>query len=291
MNVNWPTSRCILCGSGDGITEEHLIPACLGGKLSAKFLCKDCNSRLGHRAESRVREDPLILAEIERLAGERPDLADGLRKGLPYTGHSKQREVPGYIRGGEFIVREKRLDDGSLIVPEDRALDAVKTMSIRDGRGPLLLTADDLSHLSSGESGEFAPGLRITKWSVDSVKPDPSGPEIDLVVPAKIAFEFLALHCGDSIYENPAPLKAIRRQLLNGTLSKGNVHVERLVAQNHRFFHGLIFEGNTPGARVQIRLFGRLAFRIQFHYLAIDCTRFSYTHDLLSGLDDLSAVS
>ena len=164
-------------------------------------------------------------------------------------------------------------------------------MSIRDGRGPLLLAADDLSHLSSGESGEFAPGLRITKWSVDSVKPDPSGPEIDLVVPAKIAFEFLALHCGDSIYENPAPLKAIRRQLLNGTLSKGNVHVERLVAQNHRFFHGLVFEGNTPGARVQIRLFGRLAFRIQFHYLAIDCTRLSYTHDLLSGLDDLSAVS
>ena len=273
------------------MTEEHLIPACLGGKLSAKFLCKDCNSRLGHRAESRVRKDPLILAEIERLAGKRPDLADGLRRGLLYIGHSKQREVPGYMRGGEFIVREKRLDDGSLIVPEDRALDAVKTMSIRDGRGPLLLTADDLSHLSSGESREFAPGLRITKWSVDSAIPDLSGPEIDPVVPAKIAFEFLALHCGDAIYENPPPLKAIRSQLLDGNLSEVNVHLERLVAQNHRFFHGLVFEGNNPGAQVQIRLFGRLAFRVQFCYLAIRCTRFSYTHDLLSGHDDLYPVS
>ena len=273
------------------MTEEHLIPACLGGKLSAKFLCKDCNSRLGHRAESRVRDDPMIRREIERLAARRPDLADDLRKRLRYIGHSEQGEVPGYMRSGEFIVRKQCLEDGSLIVPEDKALDVVKTMAVRNGRGPLLHTADDLSHLSSGESGEFAPGIQITKWDVDSVKPDPSGPEIDPVVPAKIAFEFLALHCGDDIYENSPQLRSIRRQLLDGNLSEGNVHVERLMAQNNRLLHGLVFEGNTPGARVQIRLFGRLAFRIQFHYLAIDCTRLSYTHDLLSGLDDLSAVS
>ena len=195
------------------------------------------------------------------------------------------------MRGGEFIVREKRLDDGSLIVPEDRALDAVKTMSIRDGRRPLLLTADDLSHLSSGESREFAPGIQITKWDVDSVKPNLSEPEIDPVVPAKIAFEFLALHCGDDIYENSPQLRSIRRQLLDGNLSEGNVHVERLMAQNNRLLHGLVFEGNNPGARVQIRLFGRLAFRVQFRCLAIHCTRVSYTHDLLSGHDDLYAVS
>ena len=88
------------------MTKEHLIPACLGGKLSAKFLCKDCNSRLGHRAESRVRDDPMIRREIERLAARRPDLADDLRKRLRYIGHSEQGEVPGYMRSGEFIVRE-----------------------------------------------------------------------------------------------------------------------------------------------------------------------------------------
>ena len=291
MNVNWPTSRCILCGLRDCNTKEHLIPACLGGKLAAKFLCRACNSTLGHRAESRVREDPMIRLGIERLAHEQPDLADDLQKRLPHIGYSERGEVLGYVQDGKFNVKEQRLDDGSLIVPEDKTLDVVKTIAICDGRGPLLHTADDLSRLSPGKSGEFAPEIQIMKWAVDSVKPDLSGPEIDPVVPAKIALEFLALHCGDSIYENPPPLKAIRRQLLDGNLSEGNVHVERLMAQNNRLFHGLVFEGNNPGARVQIRLFGRLAFRVQFRCLAIHCTRVSYTHDLLSGYDDLYAAS
>ena len=291
MHVNWPTSSCILCTSRDCTTEEHLIPACLGGKLSAKFLCKDCNSTLGHREESHVRKDPMIVAGIERLASKRPDLADGLRKRLSYTGNSQRGEVRGYMRSGEFIVMEQRQDDGSLIVPDDKALDVVITKALRKGMESLIHGADDLSHLSPGESGEFAPGIWITKWAVDSVEPDLSGLEIDPVVPAKIAFEFLALHCGDDIYGNSPQINSIRRQLLAGELSESNVHVERLLAQNNRLFHGLVFEGNNPGACVQIRLFGRLAFRVQFRCLAIHCTRASYTHDLLSGDDDLFAVS
>ena len=291
MHVNWPTSRCILCTSRDCTTEEHLIPACLGGKLSAKFLCKNCNSTLGHREESRVRKDPMIVAGIERLARKRLDLADGLRKRLSYTGHSQRGEVRGFMRSGEFIVSEQPQDDGSLIVQEDKALEVVKTIAVRKGMGSLIHGADDLSHLSPGESVEFAPGIWITKWAVDSVEPDLSGLEIDPVVPAKIAFEFLALHCGDDIYGDSPQIKSIRRQLLAGELSENNVNVERLMAQNNRLFHGLVFEGNNPGACVQIRLFGRLAFRVQFRCFAIRCTRVSYTHDLLSGDDDLHAVS
>ena len=285
MNVDWSTARCILCGSGEDITREHVIPACLGGKLVADFLCRDCNSKLGHSAESGVTEDPAVRLLIERLAGEQPHLADKLQKHLRYIGYSEQGEIPGHMRDGKFVPNEHKLDDGSLISSGDRSLYHVKNMSNRDGRGPLLATADRLKCLSSGESVEAAPGIWVTNWSLDSIKPDLSGEEIDPIVPAKMAFEFLALHCGSDIYENPPQLASIRHQLIDGKLPGDDIRVQRLEAQNNRLFHGLVFEGNSPGARVQIRLFGPLAFCVEFNRLSISGTRCGYTHDLVSGHD------
>ena len=287
-NENWPTSKCILCLSTDSMTEEHLIPACLEGKLVAKFLCKRCNSQLGRGMESKVKEDPQIRQGIERLANARPELANRLRGGLNYIGHSKQGPaVSGYLQGDMFIPRGQTLDDGSIILRPDKSLDAVKKMAARDGRDLSPVVAEDLDRLSSGESVQVAPGGWITNWVVESVKPDLSGPKIDRIVPTKIAFEFLALHCGNDIYGDSPQLASIRRQLLAGELSEEDVHVERLMAKNDRLFHGLVFEGNKPGAQVQIRLFGQLAFRVQFCHLATSAPRCGYTHDLVSGKEDM----
>ncbi len=214
MNQNWQTPRCIICGSGEHITKEHLMPACLGGKLTAKFLCKDCNSKFGSSAESLLRDDPKIRLEIERLASVKPDMADKLRQGLEYIGHSEQGEVRGYIQKGNFVVKQGLLDDGSLIVPPDKSLEHVKKMAVREGRGELFCMDGEWENLPSGKSVEVAPGIHVKNWPVDSIKPDLSGPQIEPVVPAKIAFEFLALHCGDSIYDNPPQLASIRRQIL-----------------------------------------------------------------------------
>ena len=285
MNVHWSIARCILCGSGEDITTEHITPACLAGKLVADFLCKDCNSRFGHDAESDVRNDPKVRQLIERLVRKQPHLADKLRKRLPYMGHSEQGEISGYMRDGRFVPKEQRLDDGSLIVPEDRSLCHVENIAGREGRGPLRVTPDQLRCLPSGGSVKVASGLFVTNWTLDSIRPDLSGPKIDPIVPAKIAFEFLALHCGSKVYENPPQLSSIRRQLIDGRLSGDEIRVQRLEAQNGRLFHGLIFEGNSPGARVQIRLFGSLAFRVEFSRWSISGTRCGYTHDLESGDD------
>ena len=290
MNLHWPTPRCVICGSGEHITKEHLLPACLGGKLTTEFLCKDCNSKLGHGEESLVRKDPKIRLEIERLASEKPDSADKLRKDLEYIGHSEQGEVRGYMQADNFVVKEKQLDDGSLIVPPEKSLTHVKRMAKREGKGELFCIDRDFDHLSSGDSIEVAPGIEITNWYIDSIKPDLSGPEIEPVVPAKIAFEFLALHSGDHIYENPPQLASVRRQILKGELSEDDIQIERLIAQNNRLFYGLAFEGNHPGAQVHIRLFGQLAFRVQFRCLTISGPRMGYTHDLISGKDGLWPV-
>ena len=133
MKWAWSTAICILCGSGEDITTEHVIPDCLAGKLVADFLCKDCNSRFGHGAERDVKNDPKIRLSIERLAVEQPSLADKLQKQLPYIGYSEQGEIPGHMHDGKFVPSEQKLDDGSLIVPAEQSLQHVKNMAERDG--------------------------------------------------------------------------------------------------------------------------------------------------------------
>jgi hypothetical protein len=59
--------------------------------------------------------------------------------------------------------------------------------------------------------------------------------------------------------------------------------VERLHAPDANPFHGLVFEGNLPYAKVQVRLFGQLAFRVHFKRLAVHGPRGMYTHDLRSN--------
>ena len=51
---------------------------------------------------------------------------------------------------------------------------------------------------------------------------------INQVVPVKIAFEYLALHCGDTIYDDSPQLNSIRYQIANTKIqADGDIHVER----------------------------------------------------------------
>ena len=122
VDLEWPTPRCILCLSTGSITREHLIPACLGGKLVRKFLCKECNSNLGHQVESKVKDDPGVRKGLDRLALGNPELANELRQGLAEIVRSEQGPLMGFHRDDEVIIKKQTLDDGSLILPEGEAL-------------------------------------------------------------------------------------------------------------------------------------------------------------------------
>lgn len=293
MNCDWKTLRCIICSSEDEITKEHLIPEHLGGKITAKFLCRQCNSTLGHSVESDILQDPIIRQILDnRIAHEVPELAEKMRSRLEYIGHGDHGAVSGYVKRGTFTVKEQTLEDESLVSPFDKSIKHLQTIAAREGRGPLFVSEIDLSNLPQDEIIEAANGLWIRNCKVDTIQPKLKGKVIDPVVPVKIAFEYLALHCGDAIYENSPQLNSIRHQIANTKiLTEGDIRVERLVAQNDRLFHGLAFEGNNPGAQVQIRIFGSLGFRVSFCHLSVQCPRDAYTHDLISGKENCNLLT
>lgn len=119
------------------------------------------------------------------------------------------------------------------------------------------------------------------------VEPDLSGTPLNPLLPLKIAFEFLACHLGAAIYDSAPPLEAVRESLRSGVLDK-SVEIEFLRAEREQPLHGVLFEGNNPHARVQIRLFGKLAYRVHFRNLAVGGIRFVYTHLLASDDEDIA---
>ena len=237
-----------------------------------------------------MRHDPMVRVGLERLAAARPKLAANLLERLPYVGHSDQGSVPGYVRDGQFIAKERKLDDGSLIAPPGRSLHHVKNMARRDNVDMFSINIEEINRLPSGHSVEAAPGIEVRNWNLDGITPELNGSPTHPAMPAKIAFEFLALHCRDAIYVDSPQLAAIRQQILTSELAEEDVRVERLSAANDRMFHGLAFEGNNPGAQVQIRLFGSLVYRIQFCRLGIRGPRWAYTHDLTNDDETFEVI-
>jgi len=136
-----------------------------------------------------------------------------------------------------------------------------------------------------------APGLEIVKWRTDRIALDLSKTQMmNPLIPAKIAFEFLACHAGTAIYAEVPQLSEVRQALCTMYTASPSIRVDRLASNKYDPFHGICFEGNDPHAKVQIRLFGWLAFRVHFLRLAIGGPRFVYTHRLDTGEEHAAMV-
>ena len=295
MKVPWTDTRCILCLTEGRLCEEHLIPKALGGKLKSDLLCRCCNSRLGDSLEASAKSDPSILLAVQNLAGTiPPSLAKQLIEDHPHVGYSEQGPVPGFIRKGEFRVRPRTLKDGSFVRPTDDARESIATILRRSGCGeaPIRQAIAASDQMPENERVEIAPGLEITKWTVQRVELDLGNTRsMNPLVAAKAAFEFLACcHLGAAIYDDAPQLSEVRQALLNPLGKTDAIAVEPLFSGEYAPFHGICFEGNNPHAQVQVRLFGWLAFRVHFPRLAVGATRLVYTHRLDTGKEYLVVV-
>ena len=274
--------------------EEHLIPRALEGILTCSFLCRVCNSRFGSDVEASARFDPSIQLAVGNLREEIPELAQRLIEGHSHRTTGQGPRVSGYIRDREFRVKSTKLDDGSLIRPTEEAAKAISTMLQREGCGRAIIedAVAAFEGMPENERISILPGLEVIKWSTEGIEPDLTRSRIlDPSLPAKTAFEFLALCVGEAIYADARPLSDLRRILLKREEWDDRImHVERLFSGKARPFHGICNEENPEYAQMQIRLFGCLAYCAHLPGLRIGGPRHAYTHLLNSGEEALTTI-
>lgn len=213
-------------------------------------------------------------------------MAKTLLESHPLIGQSAPGPAPGYIKNHEFRVRSQTLEDGTLIQPTDDARKSVQRMlqKAKYAEGTLQKAMRAFDHAPADTKVKIATGLEVVKWSIQSLKLDLSKSRLmNPLIPAKTAYEFLALLVGSAIYDGAPQLTRIRHSLREKVLDPEAIMVERLSSDKYEPFHGICFEGNDPYTKVQIRLFGWLAFRVHFLRLAISAPRLLYTHRLDTG--------
>ena len=191
------------------------------------------------------------------------------------------------------MVAGKRGADGVITVPTDKGKAAIATILEREGHNSALrkqaIRAFDQAQ--ENEPLELVPGLHVVKWSVDSLRLSLEAEPMRDVVPLKIAFEYLMLHLGSGAYTMQSTLDHVRAVLRDEcSVNNETVTIERLEASTEpRAFHGITFEGKSE-AQVQIRLFGKVAFRIRFIGVETPRKRWCYTHDLVTNAERLTRL-
>ena len=294
MKMDWPGRRCLLCLEECGLCDEHLIPRALGGILTCRFLCRTCNSRFGSEVEAFAKSDPSVLLAVGQLQGQIPELWRRLIEDQPHSATGAGPGGSGYIRDGRFRISSHGRNDGSLIVPTDDARKAIKTILRRDGfdEAPIKRAVETFERLPENRRTSITPGLDVVKWSVEGIDVDLSQSKlIDPLLPAKIAFEFLALCGGEAVCMHESPLPELRRILMTGTGWDDRIlRVERLHAGDARPFHGICNEDNSEYSEIQVRLFGCLAYRVHFPRVHLVGRRCAYTHWLSTGREEVRIV-
>ena len=292
MEIHWPHKYCIICLRAEVLTLEHVIPNSLGGALTCRFLCKTCNSHIGHAHEGRAKTDPTVRLLAQELQPHLPQLASQLEEGQNYFAIGPGPRTRGSIKNGAFLVHGQKQPDGSLIQHTSIAKATIRKLLSKDGLSECEITQaiDRFEAAPDDTRIALTQTLEVTKWSIDGLRPALEGPLMKPIVAVKSAYEFLALQLGKSIYANSPPLRAVRHAVQSGTIPEQHIVVDRLHAPEAKPIHGLVFEGNSPHAKVQVRLFGKLAFRVNFLRLSVGGERLMYTHDLASNQESFAAL-
>jgi hypothetical protein len=292
MKVPWPGDRCIICLGNDAPSEEHVIPEALGGDLTCNFLCKPCNDVFGSSFEAKAKTDPAIRLAVAKLRSEIPLIHDRIEEGQQYFAQSGPARIRGVFRQGAVAPRTSRHTDGSVMMPTNEAPEHIERILVKDGHTPEFVQAalKKFAAAPEGQTIELSPSLSIINWPTDKPKRDFSRatPVDDLVV-VKIAFEFLALISGTAICNDTAGLSEIR-SVLKCARGSDAFRVERLEATDYAPFHGICFEGNDPYVKIQVRLFGKLSYRVHFRRLSLDQRKIVYTHQLKSGHENIAII-
>lgn len=271
VKVPWPHARCVLClhepdpdDKQTTLTEAHIIPESAGGRLSAGFLCRSCNSRLGHSVEDGLLSDPSVRLAIEQIAAQLPTglLNDMRKRQRWFTTIEGEQVFAAMDAKGELAP----LESPSLLKNEN-----VRALLESEWRGAGMSEEEIHAHLGALDGAQPGDTLELPGFTVrprldfepyDFELPFDE-PFVSALFPLDIAYFYVALFGEDKIYGTPQ-LQPIRDALLNDDASaSAHWHIDSLrdgrgIAPEHR----LAIRDIGPPLIVHVQLFQSLVWRV-----------------------------
>jgi hypothetical protein len=238
-------------------TDGHVIPASIGGKLSALNLCKQCNSDMG-TAEALLAQDIAVRLLIDKLEDRLPaELVNSVRYRQSYfTDHA----VYGRVEAGMDKRAKLRPKESAPIKGDENTLKQAVAELDRLGASEERKAGlrEEFEQAGPGDWIEVRPGYRIERlidWTHVKFKPSLTDPIVPLHVAVGIAYLYLALCLGGRVYDEAlAPVRAALRAALKGDAEAAdgycaaNRHGTRIVEPTH------LLRAKAEGDDVQVNL-------------------------------------
>jgi len=265
VEFEWLEPRCILCLREEELSRAHLFAEAIGGFVSSRTHCRDCNSFLGHHVESKVKRDDSFRHAIEReLASDLPELAESFAEGQRYIARASDGSlIHGRRRGGEQEVASSISDEGTLLQSREEARAGLAKRMSREGLSEPDIAAaiERFDTAPEGMLTQIAPGLAIRHGAVEVWDLPFDGARVSDVFPAAIAFHFLALRIGRAIY---SPIfNALREELRAASDNPSEFVVESgLSSFGYRGTLIVGTEQTMPHTVIRVQCFGEFIWRV-----------------------------
>lgn len=294
MRVPWPDQRCVVClerpradDEQTQMTDGHVLPQSIGGKLSAPFLCRRCNSKMGE-AEAILPRDVTVRLIVDRLEHELPpELVKTIRYRQGYFADSEEygRLSAGMDKEGELTPRQSET-----IKDDQNTLRQIASELRRHGatEEEIAKQQEAFRQAPTGDRLEVTPEYTVTKgidFSTLPFRPNLDDPLTPPRVPLGIAYLYLALCLGQRVYDERAldPARQALRAAIAGDDSATLAWpVRRCGTNKTESKHALGVKAADGDTLIVIWLFRELVWEVRFPGVTLNSDPF-YLLDLVTG--------
>lgn len=265
MHFEIDLDGCVVCLSQVERNIEHLLPQALGGRLNARLLCTDCNSRFGQTLVGDLVRDPSIVVAVSNLQDVLPALYASIMSGVGYVAPGPDG-LPIHIRNGRL--RARSTEQGAILMETGMATGHLEGMLQANGVSSEEIESalDRFSALADGEDLDMGGGIVVRKTSIEKVSPYLSSSLVDERWPALAALEYLAFTVGSLVLDEAC--NPIRSYVQGGDLPD-SVVVERLLDSIYEPAHGMYWSRSEESLDFYVRLFRAVVFRVRLKEIRI----------------------
>jgi hypothetical protein len=280
MLLETKLEKCILCSDKPPDSREHVIPKCIGGTLEALVVCTSCNSQFGSGFVSQLKKDPSIRMALHYLGDKVPELAKQFNEGIEFYAEGAGGFPVGVSwKGGSWKTKARQRNGNVLEIDTDEVPKFIRNTLKKQG----LSKADIdywVSQLTACENGQkiiLPSGHTLVKNEATVQLPKLTEGFVDKRVPVLIAFEFLALCMGNSIFQ--ASFDAVREYIRLGTGTR-QVEVLEKRAREYDSSHTVRFRVEDGIVTVFVQFFRWYVFEVRFRNIPPPPRDIVYVEDL-----------
>lgn len=277
--------KCILCMRSEALTDEHVLPASLGGSLKLKLLCAGCNNGIGAELVAGLMRDPSIRLAVEAVRPEVPEFVQSLGSEQVYFARTTDNQILRVSKKGDSERVLPSHNDGELVIQDPREIPRNILGRMKKKRLPEVRIQEALKQYEAAGTNEpvIIPEIGLVTFKREM----PGAFSIDLGYNAKqldqrlvvlMAYEFLAAMIGTEVYGDE--FGPIRRHILENLVTDAvdvEAHLVRVTEPWHYIHLQPIPDG---GVQVDVAFFRTSVYRVKLTGIASVDAHMVYEQDL-----------